>query len=424
LQVEGHPADAKFNPVIQYAIKGAREKLQLTVAKLAHLLQPRPRTGPLREKFGYVELSALTSPPPEPVLEPAADSMRAYEERFYAEEEAFSPHLLKTPTGCSDQAPTRALGLLDKPLGVLDPTDVTEQESASEGVGEHSAYQVPLPFVGGTSPLRASTTEELSGQALGISLLSPRMSTAAIKREDGSQSAALVTTSPLMNQADLRHDNPMTSWLVWDKVASSLSAHLSAHQTPWHPEGLQDGQWLSNGIISDFIYVMCEVSGVAAHITTVSRGLMAGKRPAVRLGMVNTQLPPELGYHWLFVATVRSNGKLVVVEIDPLNPSPPHNSSVHPSTKAQFSSLDIHEWLVGWNAGMEAILEHPGLSLGDPPVLQHGSDTTECGVWVLMMVNLILAVLSGKVEVPEAMQSVRRLGGDVRQFRRHLQTLP
>jgi hypothetical protein len=79
--------------------------------------------------------------------------------------------------------------------------------------------------------------------------------------------------------------------------------------------------------------------------------------------------------------------------------------------------LDDESWALGWEKGMAAIL---GQELpGEVPALQH-REANDCGVWVLMMIWFIMAILRGKVDPVTAVKAVHDLHGSVAHFRKFL----
>lgn len=79
--------------------------------------------------------------------------------------------------------------------------------------------------------------------------------------------------------------------------------------------------------------------------------------------------------------------------------------------------IDDESWALGWKKGMAAIL---GQELpGDVPALQH-REANDCGVWVLMMIWFIMAILCRKVDPVAAVQAVHDLHGSVAHFRKFL----
>ena len=208
------------------------------------------------------------------------------------------------------------------------------------------------------------------------------------------------------------------------------------HESTLLFETLEDGQWVSGQLVRDGLEAILAVCNKAVGSETgIVRALGGGRdtrpKPRLSLGAVNPQAPLNdkgkvvdgTGLHWVLVATMEDDDtrKEFAVEIDPANPSPSENAGAsEPSQKMAGNVLlgiGDEDWRLGWKKGMAAILgqELPGAV----PALQH-LESNDCGVWVLMMIWFIMAIMRGRVDPDAAVQAVHDLHGSVAHFRKFL----
>ncbi len=229
----------------------------------------------------------------------------------------------------------------------------------------------------------------------------------------------------------------MHEWLeVTDIAAKWYSLHTAdarmGHESKPSFDSLEDDEWLTGEVVRDGMAAILEVCNNKADKVIASQlgGIRkAGTRSKTRLRLAAVNPVPPIntktgniiegtGVHWILVATVEDEGKSqIAVEIDPMIPSPGVNATAKITSKQFARKDDDEDWALGWKKGMAAIL---GKELpGTVPALQH-LEGNDCGVWVLMMVWFIMAILRRKVDAEAAVQAVHDLHGSVAHFRKFL----
>jgi hypothetical protein len=240
----------------------------------------------------------------------------------------------------------------------------------------------------------------------------------------------------------------MTEWLEGPAIADEwYKLHTADVELGYEsPSALKfdtlgDKKWVSAQLLRDGLEAILTVCNRAVGSETgIAKALGGGRRtgthsyPRLTLGPVNPEVPVNdegkvidgTGVHWILVATVEDHGgdlrNEFAVEIDPMTPSPRENAKASDVSKDMILHVfkdgkDDESWALGWEKGMAAIL---GQKLpGEVPALQH-REANDCGVWVLMMIWFIMAILRKKVDPETAVKAVHDLHGSVAHFRKFL----
>lgn len=134
----------------------------------------------------------------------------------------------------------------------------------------------------------------------------------------------------------------------------------------------------------------------------------------------------EVG-HWVVAGLVRaSDGVWWGVQLDPMSPNSNHEIydpavSVAIRVLSKLGQIERHRimqqlrWMTKWEDVMPLLL--PGCPPGPAPAMQR-LEATECGVWCLLLVYIVMCVRAGRVSAADAVRAIAALDRNVYEFRK------